>query len=764
MNATSAASIGPSSQRALDGPQVIEPRPTHARMQESAGDDRAVQRSEPLPAKAEPPTEFQRFVDASTGRLLPIYGIELFSTSPISFGAVSDGRAPGEMVVGAGDELRIRAWGQVNFNANVGVSRTGELYLPKVGAVHVAGLTLSEITAHLESTMRQVYRNFTLSVDVGEIHSIEIYMTGRSRRPGECNVSALNTLIDAVFTCGGPSAAGSMRHLIVKRAGKVETDLDLYALLVDGDKTGDIQLQSGDLIYIPPVGPQAALLGSVREAAIYELRSEETIGDLIRIGGGKTSTASGSRISVERITDHTNRAAFEIAQDQDGTKTVLVDGDIVRIDPIVSSFRETVTLRGAVANAGHFRWHEGMHLSEMMPDRDSLEKRDYWWLRTQLGLPNPASVWNDERDVLPGKGESGVSLSQLQINTNAVQAGKANLSGTQEQPPRIKPDALTSPELETNWNYAVIERLNPETMKRTLIPFGLGKLVLNHDRSQDLALMAGDVITIFTQSDIQIPLAEETKYMTLEGEFIHPGVYSVLPSDTLRSIVERAGGLTPEAYTYAASFTRKSTRLLEQRQIDEYADAMQHQLPHNEVSKSTPATAADATMGQQAAWANRELVTRARATRATGRIVLDMKCRDTTDCTLPDIHLEDGDRLLVPVMPDTVEVIGAVFNSRSFMYHNNAKAMDYLHLAGGATRNADQKRMFVLRADGTVLSHDGRGVGVGHGIGRMSLHPGDSLVVPEKAMRLSPLAQVLAWTQFISQTSLPAAEATTLVR
>lgn len=149
--------------------------------------------------KPEPLTDFQRFVAASTGETLPIYGAEFFSSVPLSFSNLDKGPAPTEMIIGADDELRIRVWGQVNFSANVYVSREGEVYLPKVGAVHVSGLRFSEVASHLRNVMDRVYRNYDMSVDVGEIHSIQIYVTGRAHRPGVYTVSALSTLVDATF-------------------------------------------------------------------------------------------------------------------------------------------------------------------------------------------------------------------------------------------------------------------------------------------------------------------------------------------------------------------------------------------------------------------------------------------------------------------------------------------------------------------------------------------------------------------------------------
>jgi protein involved in polysaccharide export with SLBB domain len=204
------------------------------------------------PMTTEPLTEFQRFVNATTGRVLPIYGARLFAAQPAPFGTIDHAPAPRDMVIGAGDELRIRIWGQVNFSADLRVSREGEIYLPKAGDVHVAGLEFSSVAAHLRQALERVYRNFELSVDMGEIHSIQVYVTGQARQPGEYTVSALSTLVNAVFLSGGPSGTGSMRNVELKREGKVLADFDLYALLVKGDKTGDVQLQSGDVLYIPP--------------------------------------------------------------------------------------------------------------------------------------------------------------------------------------------------------------------------------------------------------------------------------------------------------------------------------------------------------------------------------------------------------------------------------------------------------------------------------------------------------------------------------
>jgi protein involved in polysaccharide export with SLBB domain len=243
---------------------------------------------------------------------------------------------------------------------------------------------------------------------------------------------------------------------------------------------------------------------------------------------------------------------------------LLAGGDIVRVDPIVSDYRDAVTLRGAVANPGRFQWHPGMRLSELMPERDALLRRDYWWKRTRLGLPAPQLA------ISPGSGNqsNGAANQTNLVSGSQIEGVQSNVvsitDSTNTASASARPESLESPAAQTNWNQAVIERLDPATMTTQLLPFQLGKLVLEHDISQDLELRPGDVITIFAQQDIQLPIQEQTVYLELSGEFVHPGIYSVSARDTLRSVVARAGGLTERAYSgrgppWPGCWTRSAT-------------------------------------------------------------------------------------------------------------------------------------------------------------------------------------------------------------
>jgi protein involved in polysaccharide export with SLBB domain len=325
----------------------------------------------------------------------------------------------------------------------------------------------------------------------------------------------------------------------------------------------------------------------------------------------------------------------------------------------------------------------------------------------------------------------------------------------------IKNEILrTAPSID--WSYAVIERTDPHTLATSLIPFGLGQAVLDHDPSQNLELEPGDVITIFSTSDIHVPQAQQVKYVSLQGEIAHAGIYSVEPGETLRDVVRRAGGLTPNAYLYGSEFLRESTQRLQQARLDEYV---------NSVERDIQIAAANATgslvnpTGAQAlgtsVQSQRDLITTLRKMRATGRIVLNLTPYSHGSDELPNLPLEDGDQFIVPAVPATVNVVGAVYDQNSFLYRRGERVQDYLKVAGGTTRNADKRHEFVIRADGSVLSKQTAGgtLFAGEFGGKFS-YPGDTVVVPDNVSKTTLLRGLTDWSTVFSQFGLGAAALT----
>jgi protein involved in polysaccharide export with SLBB domain len=654
----------------------------------------------------DPPTEFQRFASASVGSQLPIYGSQLFQSVPATFAPVDRLPVTPDYVIGPGDELLLRVWGQVNLNLELTVDRTGAVYIPQAGSVVLSGVAFRELPEFLRGQLSRVFRNFDLNVTMGQLRSIQIFVVGQARRPGSYTVSSMSTLVNAIFACGGPSSQGSMRAIELKRDNTVISQLDLYRLILEGDKSADRKLSAGDVIYFPVSGPQAALAGSIRNPAIYELKGPQTVDDAIRMAGGLTAVADRRIAKVERINQST-RGVDDLTLDAAGLATLVADGDVIRFPNIAPQFEREVTLRGNVANPGRFPWRPGLRLGDILPHKDALTTRSYWEKHNQLGF----------------------------MSTNAdIHA--------------------VAPEI--NWSYAVIERRNDKDLTRQLVPFHLGKLVLEKDPAQNLELQAADVVTILSHADLRVPVSQQNRFVRLEGEFKSPGIYEALPGETLAQLIERTGGFSKDAYLYGAELTRESVRRDQQERLDQLIREIERDAVASAGAKDrrTPYTPEDATASVDEA---RRMAERLKAIRASGRIALT----STESSAALAIPLEDGDRFMAPPKPATVGVLGAVYNSGALLYDSNLRLRDYLRLAGGCTRAADQRRVFVIRADGTVVSKQSYGH-FGSSFELLRLKPGDSIVAPEAPPKRPILRGMRDWTMAISQFGFSAAAINTL--
>src|SRR5580692_6928281 len=390
--------LGKGGNQTVSAPPPLETLPDNGEQERDAESARHPNRGFPLTRNAIPetrPNEFQEFVAGSVGRKLPIYGYNLFDGVPTTF--APDDRIPvtDDYRIGSGDEILIRVWGQIDLNAKLVVDRGGEVFLPKVGSLSVAGLKFQQLPEYFRTAIGRVFRNFDLTVSLGQLRSIQVFVVGQARRPGSYTVSSLCTLVNALFASGGPSSTGSLRRIQLKRNDTVVTEFDFYGLLLRGDKSKDVRLLSGDVIYIPPVGPSIALAGSVNVPAIYELRDQTSLGSAIEMAGGLATTADGQKAVVERIEDHNVRRVEEFPLDGLGLKQnaslvsglgrPLQDGDVVRILALSPRFENAVTLRGNVARPGRVAWHSGMRLRELIPNQDALLTREYWRLANTDG-------------------------------------------------------------------------------------------------------------------------------------------------------------------------------------------------------------------------------------------------------------------------------------------------------------------------------------------------------------------------------------------
>jgi protein involved in polysaccharide export with SLBB domain len=757
-----------------------------------------------------PETEFEQMVADSVGRALPLFGQSLFVQPPSTFSPVDWMQVPSDYIIGPGDELQIKIWGQVQASLRVIVDRSGQIYIPQVGQVSVAGVHYGDLEQHLKDAASKIFKNFNLTANVGRLRSIQVVVVGNARYPGTYTISSLSTLVNAIFVSGGPAPQGSLRHIQVRRDGATITDFDFYDLLIKGDKTKDVRLQPGDVLYIPHVGPLVAIAGSVNTPAIYEMKDNSTLNDLIEVAGDLSTVADTSKVTVDRFVEHEARKTLEFPYDEQSRALPLKDGDIVRVFSIVPRFEDTVTLRGNVSNPGRYPWKPGMRVRDLIPDAQALLTRRYWRnraaivngrateypIRTELapstrsGLnqqqnagtvpaPNGATTtespdstnYNAAGELSGGSGSSNLAdalYAQNQLGSSNGDASKpsdtslasrqrSQAAGINSNPNIVRDVAEDvrryAPEI--NWDYAIIQRVNPQDLTSKLLWMSPRKAILERDEESNLELLPGDIVTIFSQRDISVPQADRSQYVIVEGEVMRPGVYKLEINETLRSVLQRAGGLTPNAYVYGSLLTRESARVDQQRSLDELASTMEVQIRQSAVTAAASSNPGD--IAQMMA-AQEAIITQLRNTRASGRVALPVKPKDKNLTDFPNMVMEDSDRLGIPHTPSTVSVVGDVYNPGSFIFEPRNTTGAYLEIAGKGKPQSDMRHAFVLRANGVVVAANNvNGLFTGTKFERIRLYPGDQIVVPYKLPTGAFVRGLRDWTQISSQLALTAA-------
>jgi protein involved in polysaccharide export with SLBB domain len=686
-------------------------------------------------------SQFQRFVEESTGQWLKHYGEELFERADV-FAADATTPPPADYKVGVGDEVRVQIWGAVDYVGSHIVDRQGQVFLPKIGAVTLAGVAVKDLETQLRKSVSSVFNNVNLNVSMGRLRGITVYVVGQARQPGTYTLSSLGTLVNALFASGGPDHNGSMRAIELKRAGKRITTLDLYDFLAKGDKANDLPLQSGDVIVIPPAGPRVAVTGAWDHAAIFELKPGQTLQDVLALGGGLPRLANAQKAVLERIQSGRTPARMvqDISLQTNGLQLALEDGDVITLLGISPAFENAVTLKGAVAQPLRHAWIQGMRIQDLIPSQEALIVPDYYKRQNKWVQKLPPLVAPQE----------------------AVENASDKPMAVRDALP--VQDRLRSMRNQINWEYAVVERLHKDQLRSELISFNLGLAILSKDPAHNLLLQPGDVVTIMSSSDLRLPVERQNKLVRIEGEVASPGVYQVRAGETLPQLIARIGGLTPQAYLYGTEFTRESIRKQQQANLDAVVRRLESQVLSAENASAAnllgDRAAQSAVIAQAQQQQMKAQLDKIKAMKSLGRLALELTpvmaqegAKSVT--ALPSLPLEDGDAILIPTQPAFVSAAGSVNNENAFIYKPGKTVGDIIKSVG-LTEDAEPNEIFVLRADGSILGK--RSSGFLKNFDTTEVMPGDTVVVPAMLDRESRYNFVIRafkdWTQILSNFGL----------
>jgi protein involved in polysaccharide export with SLBB domain len=710
------------------------------------------------------------------------FGYDLFNGTPTTFAPVSDIQVPIDYIVGPGDTLEVQLYGgKEPALYELTVQRDGRVNFPKLGPIMVSSMTFDEARAAIEHRVAEQLIGTRVSVTMGDLRSIRVFVLGEVETPGSYTVSGLSTMTNALFVSGGVKKIGSLRNIELKRNGRLVTTLDLYDLLLHGDTSNDRQLLPGDVIFIPPVGKRVSVYGSVKRPAIYELKTESTVAQAVDLAGGLTPDADERMGQLERILPSRLREMHNIDLTAlESRATALADGDKLRIAEIRPTLENSVILTGHVFRPGQFQYRPGLRLSDVLDSFDELRPNadQHYIMIRRVVLPEERVevVSADLRRALAARGSAADPELQPRDKIYVFDLSAADrerllapvireleLQATPDKPEqvvsidgRIKApghyplepamrvsdliraggsleDAAFRGEAELD-RYVAAEG---EARRTELIPVNLAA-IRRGDAGADLTLKPYDILVIKP-----IPKWVEPGTIELKGEVRFPGKYPIHDGETLSSVLQRAGGLTDLAFADGSVFIREDLKLREKDQLELLMNRMRSDLAAlsleaittSSVAATSSAAGSSAVQGLAI---GQQLLTQLRDTKPVGRLVINIgRVTKGPAGVADDVIVKDGDALLIPKRAQEVTIMGEVQSPTSHVFERGLTRDDYIAKSGGATRNADRKRIYVVRANGDVVS--GERSGWFRRAQSADIRPGDTIVVPLDTERIRQL-------------------------
>lgn len=663
-----------------------------------------------------------------------------------------------DYILGPGDELVIDYWGTSSQHIQRSVDREGRISIPEAGSTIVAGRTLGEVQQTIQKMLSHQLRGVSVDVTLGKLRTVRVYVVGDVKNPAAYDISSLSTALSALIAAGGPTDTGSYRTVKHYRGKALVEEVDLYDLMLKGVSSGEVHLESGDSILVPPIGPQVTVAGKVRRPAIYELRKEQTLDQILDLAGGVPVTGELSRIRVERVQAHERKEMMSVnvaggagiqAADDAFKRFRIQDGDIVTVLPILPYSNRAVYLEGHVFRPGKFSFKDGYKVTDLVSSYDDLlpEPADRAEI-VRLHPPDftPVVIPFNLRDVLSKKVEApslepfdtvrifgryetdGPKVSifgevmrpgEYPLSEKMTAADLLRMSGGFKRSAYQQEADLTS--------YSIIDGDHVDLDHRD-IPLGRA---LAGEADTDVLLKPGDVLTIRQiggWNDIG-------GAVSVSGEVMHPGRYGIQRGEHLSSILKRAGGFSNEAYPYAAILDRAQVREAAAKSREEMVTQIQAQNIGGAGSTGASSSSSSSSRNNNAVAQERErqqLLAKLKQLQPNGRLLIHVSSEiEKWEGTQADVEVRAGDTLYIPKRPTFVMVAGQVYNPIAITFSGGKHAGWYLKQAGGPTTLANKKEIFVVRANGTVV---GRGSGEwwsGNVLGT-TLQAGDTIFVPEK--------------------------------
>lgn len=645
------------------------------------------------------------------------FGMNLFQ-GPQQIDPPIDIASAADYILGPSDNVIIYLWGRVEKEYNLTLDREGKVFIPRVGEIIGWGLTLEKFTQRAQKQFSTVYSEFDLTVSLGKIRSIRLYVTGEVKRPGAYTVSSLTSLFNAIYIAGGPNERGSMRTIKLMRNGKPITTVDLYKLLLKGDNSTDIRLQTGDVVFVPVAGPRVAIRGEMNRSAVYELKGGETAFDLLALAGNSTPQAYLDRVMLERISPTNEWEVLDLNLNTENGLPIdtlmLTDGDRLTVFSIYDAKTNMVAIFGRVKHPGYYERNDSTRVSDLI-SQSQLQPYDIYYGRADL-----FRRYHDYRiEVIP-------------INLTEILTGGSDADLLLENRDSLHIYAIDDVE----WNRIVyiegevkIPGQYPLYDNITVadLIFLAGSFTRGADLHQaEIARMdsLGNISLLYVNLDDSVPqqtyLCEDDhlyirkipdwqlhRTVTIKGEVNYPGRYTLSSrEETLYHLLQRTGGFTLNAFPKGIVFERKTIKdHLQRLKVPELLDRSQP-LVEDSLGNLVKQNVFQYDFNSM------------------NRVIIDIDKILSTEGREGNIVMEPGDHIYIPSVPSGISVMGAIGANGTIKFMPNKKAKYYIERAGNFTRRSDKKEVRLIRAGGEVIS--GRGT-----LGKR-VELGDVIIVPTK--------------------------------
>lgn len=680
---------------------------------------------------------------------------------------------PENYVLASGDEVIIDIWGAAQMTYQLEISPDGMIMIQNLGPVHLNGLTINEARDRLMERLGSIYSGLNpanesqkdtyMQISLGQIRSINVTVMGEATMPGTFTIPSLATVFNALYAAAGPNTNGSFRHVNVIRGDSVAATFDLYDVLINGDRSGDVMLRSQDMIQVKPYQNRVAISGQVKRPGLYEMKEDETLADLITYAGDFTDQAYTDRVTVFGNTPKEKQVA-DVGREDFGSFD-MNSGDSVHVGRILDRFANVVEIEGAVYRPGKYEVNENTSLHSLIQRADGL-KEDAFMSRGLIYREQEdftiETIAFSLREVMQNPAQNDIQLRPRDVvKINSIfdmrQDYTIRVSGPVQEPDTFAfrygmtlEDAIFQAggfkESAAPYQIEVARRirdLNQETVSTgiaDIFSFEVSEDLQLTERGSQFELSPFDRIYVR-----QLPNYEEQQEIHIMGQVRFPGKYTLSDkNERISDIIERAGGLTPEAYIDGASLFRKRTETQQQAQ----------RTVTNNTQNDGDGGNGDGNQQQSEAQAEalQEALSTASFERKT-QVGINLSEVVEDPESKYDLYLQAGDSLFVPKTLQTVTIEGGVYHETTVRYDPGFSFRDYISQAGGYTQLARNRRAYVVYSNGEV-SQTTTPLAIFRNY--PDVRPGATITVPEKpeGARLTPQERVSLLSAIVSTAAL----------